>query len=59
MLWIREEEVFTKFDYSSVEQRCRELDLHGLWGVMGAEKSLRLLRLFFITILPGRAALNG
>jgi hypothetical protein len=32
MLWIREEEVFTRFDYGSVEQRCRELDLHGLCG---------------------------
>ena len=32
MIWIREEEVFTRFDYGSVEQRCRELDLHGLCG---------------------------
>ena len=32
MLWIREEEVFTGLDYGSAEQRCRELDLHGLCG---------------------------
>ena len=32
MLWIREEEVFTKFDYGSVEKRGRELDLYGLCG---------------------------
>ena len=32
MLWIREEEVFTGLDYGSAEERCRELDLHGLCG---------------------------
>ena len=32
MLWIREQDVFTRFDYGSVEQRCSESDLHGLCG---------------------------
>ena len=32
MLWIGKEKVFTRFDYGSAEQSCRELDLHGLFG---------------------------
>jgi hypothetical protein len=34
---IREEKVFTGIDYGSAEQRCRELDFHGLCGDVRGE----------------------
>jgi hypothetical protein len=49
MLWIREEEVFTRFDYGSVEQRSREHDLYGLCGDVRREDPEAPSRLF-ITI---------
>jgi hypothetical protein len=47
MLWIREEEVFTRFDYGSVEQRSREHDLHGLCGDVRREDPEAPPRLFY------------
>jgi hypothetical protein len=37
MLWIREAEVFSKVDYASAGQRCRDLDLHGISGDVRGE----------------------
>ena len=48
MLWIREEEVFTKFDYDSVGLRCREPDLHALCGDVRKEDPEAAPPLFFL-----------
>jgi hypothetical protein len=47
LLWIREAQIFFMFDHSSVEKRCRNLDLHGVF-VMSSEKIMRLLGLFLV-----------
>ena len=32
MLWLRKAQVFTRFDYGTFAQRCRDLDLDGIPG---------------------------
>jgi hypothetical protein len=48
MLWIREEQVFNRFDFASVEQRSREHDLHGFCGDVRREDPEAPPRLFNI-----------
>ncbi len=49
MLWIREEKVFSGFDYGAIA-RGAEASISMAFVVMCAEKIRRLLRLFFVTI---------
>lgn len=59
MLWIREEKVFTKFNYGLAEQSCKELYLHGFCGDVGREDPEAPPPIFLSLFLPGYAPGNG
>jgi len=58
MLWIKEEEVFTRLDYGSAENSAECSISLAFVVMMWAEKIRRLLRHFLSLILPGYAPGN-